>query len=105
MPIAASVQPLTSRFAVAPQAGGGFARVSRPDPNDAMALYAQSHGQAGAGPHASMEHPVSAWSPAVTNTGESALSANLGLLARATQNRQAFNASGRANRIAAGHTG
>ncbi len=105
MPVNVSVQPLTSRFAVSPQAGGGYGRVSRPDPNDAMALYLQSHAQPVAGPHTSFEHPVSAMSPAVTNTGESSLSANLALLDRARQNRQAFNANEGANRIAAGNTG
>lgn len=61
--------------------GGGYQVAHRPDPNSGMELFKRGQGapQAQGG-----------FNPAITASGESALSANLGLQQRGMQNRQQF---------------
>jgi hypothetical protein len=101
MPIAASVSPLRAPLRVAPRPSGGFARVSAPDPNDAMPTRLRQSPPLAPGVNSMRAMPDGAALQAtfVAPTGESALARNLALQTRAAAETQAADASERARNM------
>lgn len=83
MPFSITERNTSRRPSVSAMAQGGYAVAQRPNPNDAMSTY--QRGQPGV--------PQSGMNPAVTDTGESALSANVGLMQRGQEARRAYDAA------------
>lgn len=84
MPFTATVSNASRRLAVAPRATGGYDRAQRPDPNDPIDVYKRAVGPGlVTGQTGSTNLPTRSGATFVTNSGESALSQNVGLMQRA----------------------
>lgn len=106
MPVIATSTPLSSRIRVTPRTAGGFDRVIRPDPNDAISTYRRNNGTSHVeGAYVSPQMPNAASNPAIADSGESALSRNINLAQRGRDTQQQYYAGEADRRAAAGNTG
>ncbi len=88
-----------------PDPRGGFTREGTPNPNDAMATYKRGAGSVPVGAYAGGGDRTGTLPPFLAGSGESALSANLGLLQRAKDTRAAYDMGEVDRRAQAGNTG